>query len=521
MPRSRPIRSLICALIGAAAVVATLPAVAGAQVGGPVILGGDDLTAHGNINVGTGASEVGWLYMEKAVANIKPNVRRGNDNTIAAFGSMDPGTPGPTSNNAGAGIRNAAVKNGMGVNFFDDAAGIAAGMAAIANGSYRPAIIWIAGDDANNDLSDGPDGGCTDNDPATTLEGEALVNNAGVINTFVNGGGGLFSHGTCYPWLSVLVPGLETVNSGADEDLYLTPEGIAAFPGLTNDDVNAGPWHNHFQGNFGGLQRLVNSSEVDDSAGLDAAVVLGGGRVSLTERPTDLLIAKSATPDPATAGSNLIYTITAANNGPELATGVVVTDTLPAGLTAISATPSQGTCLGTTVVSCALGDIAVGVAASVTIVVRPAAAGSITNTATVAGNQPDPNEANNTATVTTLVNAAPPPPPPPPARPRDRTAPKIAVAGVQARGGSCRRTSFVARFTITEPRLRRVDVFVNTRRVRRTTLKRFAVRVSLNGLRAGRRHTIRVVAVDTVGNRAIRTSSFIRCAAQAPARFTG
>lgn len=518
MPRSRPIRSLVTALIGAAAVAATVPTLAGAQVGGPVILGGDDLTSHGNIDTVTGASEVGWLYMEKAVANIKPSVRRGNDNTIAAFGSMDPGTPGPTSGDAGAGIRNAAVKNGMGVNFFGDAAGIAAGMAAIANGSYRPAIIWIAGDDAGNDLGDGPDGGCTDSDPATTLEGEALVNNAGVINTFVNGGGGLYSHGTCYPWLSALVPGLETVNSGSSDDLYLTPEGIAAFPGLTNTDVNAGPWHNHFQGNLGGLQKLVNSTDVDDSAAQDAAVVLGGGRVSLTERPTDLLVAKSATPDPATAGSNLTYTVTAANNGPQLATGVVVTDTLPAGLTAISSMPSQGTCSGTTVVSCALGDIAAGTAATVTIVVRPAAAGSITNTVTVAGNQPDPNEANNTATLTTLVNAAPPPPP---ARPRDRIAPRIAVAGVQARGGSCRRTSFVARFTITEPRLRRVDVFVNTRRVRRTTMKRFAVRVSLRGLRAGRRHTIRVVAVDTLGNRAVRTSSFIRCAAQAPARFTG
>ena len=44
-----------------------------------------------------------------------------------------------------------------------------------------------------------------------------------------------------------------------------------------------------------------------------------------------------------TVGSNVTFTITASNLGPSNATGVQVTDLLPAGLTFVSAVPSQGT----------------------------------------------------------------------------------------------------------------------------------------------------------------------------------
>ena len=44
----------------------------------------------------------------------------------------------------------------------------------------------------------------------------------------------------------------------------------------------------------------------------------------------DLEITKSDSPDPVTTGSDLTYTITVTNNGPDAATSVTVTDTLPA-----------------------------------------------------------------------------------------------------------------------------------------------------------------------------------------------
>jgi uncharacterized repeat protein (TIGR01451 family) len=485
---------LAAALIGALAVLA-IPATAGAAVGGPVILGGDDQTDHGSVN-GSGESELGWIYIEKAIANIKPKVGRTNDNTIAAFGSEDPGTVDSSSGgDAGAAIKNAAAKNGMGVTFFEGSAAITAGFASIQSGAYRPAIIWFAGDQASNDIDS-----CEGQDS----EGAAISANGGVTNSFVNEGGGLMSHGTCYAWLSTLVPGLGTnsSNTGDGPDLYLTPAGQAAFPGLQNSDIGSDAWHNHFEGDLGGLEILVRSNEIDNTAGEDAIVVIGGGQVSLTEKPADLAITKVDSRDPSTAGRNLTYTLKVTNNGPNPATGVTVTDALPSGLTARSSSASQGTCSGTTTVTCALGDLASGASATVTIVVRPSAAGKISNTASVTGSQPDPNQANNSATQETTVSAAP-------AAVVDRRKPTVSVGGVRAAG--CLRAAFTAKVTIKDAsKLRRVVVTVDGRTIRRTKNKRFSITIRAADMRSGR-HVLRVVATDARGNRRVVSRGFSRC----------
>lgn len=120
----------------------------------------------------------------------------------------------------------------------------------------------------------------------------------------------------------------------------------------------------------------------------------------------DLNVSKTDSPDPVTVESNLTYTITVMNNGPDLANGVTMTDTLPAGVTFVSATPTQGSCAGTSTVSCNLGSLANGGSATVTIVVTPTQAGVISNTASVAATETDPNRGNNSATQTTTVNSA-------------------------------------------------------------------------------------------------------------------
>lgn len=101
----------------------------------------------------------------------------------------------------------------MGVVYFDGPAAIAAGMAQIRTGAYSPAIVWIAGDEGANDL--GSDGPCCDTNASTTFEGEAVNFNTGVINGFVDQGGGLLSHGTCYLWLLGFRPGLGMSTSAA------------------------------------------------------------------------------------------------------------------------------------------------------------------------------------------------------------------------------------------------------------------------------------------------------------------
>ena len=120
----------------------------------------------------------------------------------------------------------------------------------------------------------------------------------------------------------------------------------------------------------------------------------------------DLSITMSDSPDPVTVGSDVTYTLSVTNSGPNDATGVTLTDTPPA---SASATPSQGTCSGTGPVSCDLGSLVSGASATVAITVTPTAAGTITNGANVSANESDPLPGNNSASESTTVNSPPPP----------------------------------------------------------------------------------------------------------------
>jgi uncharacterized repeat protein (TIGR01451 family) len=101
--------------------------------------------------------------------------------------------------------------------------------------------------------------------------------------------------------------------------------------------------------------------------------------------PTDVSIVKTANTTTVPAGGSVTYTIVVTNNGPSVAVNTVVTDVLPSGMTATSATSTQGTCSGTTTVTCNVGLLLTGANATITLVATvPAVAGPVTNTATVA-----------------------------------------------------------------------------------------------------------------------------------------
>jgi len=124
--------------------------------------------------------------------------------------------------------------------------------------------------------------------------------------------------------------------------------------------------------------------------------------VNVTVNGADLSVTKTG-PAFAQSGGTITYTITAHNNGPANATGVTVNDPLPAGETLVSAIPSQGTCSGS--LSCNLGAIANGGSATVTVVANVTATcgDTLTNTATIGGDQFDPISANNTSSTSALV----------------------------------------------------------------------------------------------------------------------
>ena len=112
-------------------------------------------------------------------------------------------------------------------------------------------------------------------------------------------------------------------------------------------------------------------------------------------------------PDPITLGTgNITYTTTIYNASTSKATNPVLTLTLPAASTYVSATASAGgTCTGTSVVTCSWsGDLASGNTRTVTLIVTPTAGGTATLSASVDGDQPDNVNANDSATHSTTVN---------------------------------------------------------------------------------------------------------------------
>ena len=124
----------------------------------------------------------------------------------------------------------------------------------------------------------------------------------------------------------------------------------------------------------------------------------------------DLSVTKSG-PATVTAGGTITYTVDAANAGPSDAANVSLVDTLPAGVTFGSVTPSNGgwSCsnAGDVSVTCSRATWAAGSSTTFTIVVdAPAQGGSITNTASIVSTTSDPDPSNNSDTADTTVNAS-------------------------------------------------------------------------------------------------------------------
>jgi len=130
---------------------------------------------------------------------------------------------------------------------------------------------------------------------------------------------------------------------------------------------------------------------------------------SLEDVKTDLSIVQAASPNPASPGYVVTFTLTVANRGPNSATLVTVTNTLPADVTFLSAEASKGSCSQTgSTVNCLLGGLAVNQTVVITIRLTPNYSGSASarrmeNRATVSSLEIDPDRSNNTAAASVVV----------------------------------------------------------------------------------------------------------------------
>jgi uncharacterized repeat protein (TIGR01451 family) len=114
----------------------------------------------------------------------------------------------------------------------------------------------------------------------------------------------------------------------------------------------------------------------------------------------DLGLSIVDSPDPVRIGTNLTYSLSVTNRGPDRATNVVVTSILPTSANFVSCTPSIGSYsndAGT--VYCNLGNLNNGSTARVVIVCSPTLTGVITNESSISAVNGSGNRTNAVTTV--------------------------------------------------------------------------------------------------------------------------
>jgi len=153
-----------------------------------------------------------------------------------------------------------------------------------------------------------------------------------------------------------------------------------------------------------GANGVITNTAVASSDAIDPDPLDDSATITTTiQTLADLALGKSDTPDPVLAGELLTYTLTVQNNGPSNALGVFLTDTLPAALAFVSASP--GCTLVGSAVTCSLGAITAGASriVEITASVDPGASGALNNSAEVSAQTADPNPANNSAAAATSI----------------------------------------------------------------------------------------------------------------------
>lgn len=149
------------------------------------------------------------------------------------------------------------------------------------------------------------------------------------------------------------------------------------------------------------IAEVVATGELDRSNNRDEVVVP-------IEPKIDLAVVKWDTVDPVEPGGMLSYTLRAENHGPSDATGVMVFDRLPEGVTFQSASPKESLVTDGQV-EFELGEFAAGDTAefTVNVVVHESTSGTLLNEAWVSGNEPETRLDNNRDQASTTVYIEP------------------------------------------------------------------------------------------------------------------
>ena len=168
------------------------------------------------------------------------------------------------------------------------------------------------------------------------------------------------------------------------------PEVLYAAGDTASSDFDAGVPQQGAPGNSGGDLFLIRLGIVPPPPGIALSISKTDGGF-----------------DPVYQGDDIEYEITVGNGGPGDATGVVVTDNLPPGVTFVGSDP-PGCTLSAGTLTCPIGNIPANAApATITVTINATAPtlGSIENQVFVAANEPEADSTDNNAVETTEVLA--------------------------------------------------------------------------------------------------------------------
>jgi uncharacterized repeat protein (TIGR01451 family) len=156
--------------------------------------------------------------------------------------------------------------------------------------------------------------------------------------------------------------------------------------------------------------QLTNDATVDspnrvpDARNNRTTTTITGNPTPLPQ-PADLGIVKSSNRKASVGAQTITYTLKVTNHGPGDATGVQVIDTPSLPVKVKSLKPSAGRCTTGLPIRCDLGTIGSGRTVTIKVVAQPMAAGTLKNSASVTGDQPDPSAGNNIDGTATKVQA--------------------------------------------------------------------------------------------------------------------
>jgi uncharacterized repeat protein (TIGR01451 family) len=188
-------------------------------------------------------------------------------------------------------------------------------------------------------------------------------------------------------------PGVDpTIGPATYTEIVSAVNGDGTYGTTVGFVVNAtGTWHWVATYNGDSNNNPVSSRPLDEPVTIPEAADLGVTKT--VDNPTPIF------------GTQVTYTITVTNHGPDTATNVVVADPLPPGLVLIATAPSQGTVGGAVVWS--VGTMANGDTAVLHLTAQTAAIGPIVNNAVVDADQFDPDLTNNQDAAGVIVQRDP------------------------------------------------------------------------------------------------------------------